>query len=427
MDTTGLPPASHFRPLHLKFLMGSLRSAWQSGILPPADLCPDRLRAIAEKDTGLTADTSDRAFFDSQLEILLPSLHEEARLTDFGRLVSHGSLLKVMKERLWFDAILAEHPEISRIELVPPVIVVGSMRSGTTRMQRLLASDPAFTALRLYEAQAPVPSPRSFTARAAGKADPRIGQVSRALKLLASINPAILEVHPTGPLEVDEELGLLDQSLSSAMIEAQRRVPSFARHCEATDQTPAYRRMRTLLQMRSWFTGEDPSRPYVLKTPQHMQDIAALHAVFPDSPLIFLHRDPVQLVASGASLAWNQMVIQSDHVDAHWVGREWLHKTRHRLDVVARTRERIPACLQIDLGFAEVGADWRGAIARVYAFLGRELTPAASAAMEDYVARAASEHGYARHRYRLEQFGLTPGEVREELAPWCLERETLAA
>jgi hypothetical protein len=204
-------------------------------------------------------------------------------------------------------------------------------------------------------------------------------------------------------------------------------VPSFARHCEATDQTPAYRRMRTLLQMRCWFTGEDPARPYVLKTPQHMQDIEALHAVFPDSPLIFLHRDPVQLVASGASLAWNQMVIQSDHVDPLWVGQEWLHKTRHRLEVVARARERIPAHLQFDLGFEEVGADWRDAIRRTYAFLGRELTPGALAAMEAYVARAAAEHGYSRHRYVLEQFGLSAGDVREALAPWCPERETLAA
>jgi Sulfotransferase family len=426
-DYQGLPPASHFRPLHLKFLMGSLRSAWSSGILPPADLCPDRLRALAEKDTGLSADTQGRAFFDSQLEQLLPALHHEARLTDFGRLVSHGSLLKVMKERLWFDALVAEHPEIDRIELAPPVIVVGSMRSGTTRMQRLLASDPAFTALRLFEAQAPVPSPRAFAARAMGRPDPRIPQVSRALKLLASINPAILDVHPTGPMEVDEELGLLDQSLSSAMIEAQRRVPSFARHCEAVDQTPAYQRLHRLLKLRTWFEGTDPLRPYVLKTPQHMQDIAALHAVFPNSPLIFLHRDPVQLVASGASLAWNQMVIQSDHVDPDWVGREWLHKTRHRLDVVARTRALIPAPLQFDLGFDEVGADWRGSVARVYRFLDRELTPGAAAAMESYVARAANEHGYARHRYRLEQFGLSAGEVQEELAPWCIERETLAA
>lgn len=427
MDNHGLPPASRFRPLHLKFMMRSLKSAWSSGLLPPADLCPDRLRHLAEKDTGLTRDTIGRDFFEDQLAALLPSLHHEARLTDFGRLVAHGSILKVMKERLWHQALLEAHPGISRIELAPPIVVVGSMRSGTTRMQRLLACDPAFNALPLWEAQCPVPGPRSFAARAAGRPDPRIAQVGRMVRLLASINPAILEVHPTGPCEVDEELGLLDQSLSSAMIEAQRRVPAFAAHCEATDQTPAYARLKALLQLNCWFSGRDPARPFVLKTPQHTQDLAALHAVFPDARLIFLHRDPLSLVASSASLAWNQMVIQSDEVDPHWVGREWLRKTELRLRTLDRVRPSIPASLQIDVGFEAMNADWLGAMARVYAFLGRELTPAIRARMAAYVARAAAEHGYQRHRYRLADFGLTAGEVGERLARWRVQAEPLAA
>lgn len=427
LPSSALPSATHFRPLHLKFLMRSLRSAWSSGILPPADLCPERLRNLARKETGLFDDTDGRDFFESQLAVLLPALHEEARLTDFGRLVAHGSILKVMKERLWFEALMADHPEIDRIELAPPVIVVGSMRSGTTRMQRLLACDPAFSALRLYEAQCPVPGPRSIAARASGRADPRITQVGRALRLLASINPAILNAHPTGPLEVDEELGLNEQSLSGALIEAQRRVPSFARHCEQVDQTPAYTRLHRLLKLRTWFEGSDPSRPYVLKTPQHLQDLAALHSTFPDAKLLFLHRDPVQLVASGASLAWNQMVIQSDDVDPHWIGQEWLHKTENRLNVATNVRRGIPARHQFDLGFEEVNRDWRFAIARVYRFLDRDLRPEAMAAMEAYVRRAAAEHGYSRHRYSLEQFGLCPGEVQERLAPFALERAMAAA
>ncbi len=417
MDNIGLPPASHFRPLHLKFLMGSLKSAWSSGLLPPADLCPHRLRHLAEKDTGLSRDTIDRDYFEAQLAILLPSLHHEAALSEFGQLVAHGSILKVMKDRLWFEALMEEFPEIARIELAPPIIVVGSMRSGTTRVQRLLAADPAHTALRLFEAQCPVPGPRSFAARQQGRPDPRIAHVARALKLLASINPAILEVHPTGPFEVDEELGLLEQSLSSAMIEAQRRVPSFARHCEATDQTPAYRRVAMLLRLACWFEGRDPAVPFILKTPQHMQDLEALARVFPDSPLIFLHRDPVALVASGASLAWNQMVIQSDRVDPHWVGREWLHKTAHRLEVVARVRPNLPRHLQFDLGYEEMNRDWRHAMARLYAFLGRDLDDRALHAMEAYVRRAEAEHGFRRHRYRLADFGLTEGQVRERLGP----------
>jgi hypothetical protein len=427
MDNSRLPPASHFRPLHLKFLMRSLRSAWSSGILPPADLCPERLRQIAERETGLVRDEDDREFFESQLAVLIPALHKEARLTDFGRLIAHGSILKVMKERLWFQALMDSHPEIDRIQLAPPIIVAGSMRSGTTRLQRLLASDPAFAALRLYEAQCPVPGPRSHAARAAGRPDPRIAQVGRALKLIASINPATLNVHPTGPMEVDEELGLNEQSLSGALIEAQRRVPSFARHCETVSQLPAYGRLHRLLKLRCWFEGDDPARPFVLKTPQHLQDLAAVHTTFPQAKLIFLHRDPVQLVASGASLAWNQMVIQSDHVDPAWVGREWLHKTAHRLEVTAAVRARIPASHQLDLSFEEMNRDWRHCIARVYRFLDRELTPAALQSMEAYVRRAAAEHGYSQHRYHLAQFGLSAEEVRERLSAHAVEHEAVAA
>lgn len=427
MDNSRLPPASHFRPLHLKFLMRSLRSAWASGILPPADLCPERMRTAAEKETGLWRDTQGRDFFEQQLAVLLPALNQEARLTDFGRLVAHGSILKVMKERLWFEALMTEHPEIDRIELAPPVIVVGSMRSGTTRLQRLLASDSAFTALRLYEAQCPVPTARALAARAAGRPDPRIAQVGRALKLLTSINPTTFHVHPTGPTEVDEELGLNEQSMSGALIEAQRRVPSFARHCERVDQTPAYTRLKRLLKLRCWFEGHDPTIPFVLKTPQHLQDLGALHATFPDAKLLFLHRNPVEVVASGASLAWNQMVIQSDHVDPDWIGREWLHKTEHRLRVTADVRETIPARYQFDLTFEDMNRDWRHCIARTYRFLGRDLTPRAIAAMEAYVERAAAEHGYNRHRYSLDQFGLCPNEVRERLDGLRVEREAIAA
>jgi len=424
MHAMSLPHHSQFRPIHLKFLMRSLQSAWAAGILPPADLCPERLRAMAEKETGLRDDThEDRAFFERQLAVLLPALHHEARMTSFGRLIAHGSLLKVMKERLWAEALFRAHPEIDRIELAPPIVVVGPMRSGTTRLQRLLACDPGFDALKLYEASCPVPWPRSFTARQ----DPRIAYVGRGLRLLTSINPTISEIHPTGPLEVDEELGLNEQSLSGALIEAQRRIPSFARHCETVDQGPAYARLKRLLKLRTWFADKDPARPYVLKTPQHMQDLAALMAAFPDAKLLFLHRDPVTVVASGASLAWNQMVIQSDHVDAHWVGREWLHKTGHRLDVTARVRTTIASEQQLDLGFEEMNRDWQGAIARVYRFLGRDLQLEAMAAMQDYVRRAASEHGYARHRYSLSDFGLSAGEVEEQLAPYCLEPATLAA
>lgn len=396
--------------------MAGLDQAWKRGVLPPPDLGPHTLRQQAEAATGLTADTIDRDFFEQQLQVLLNSLHHEAQLNAFGRLVAHGSILKVMKERLWFEDLLARHPDIDAIELAPPIIIAGSMRSGTTRLQRLLASDPAFNALKLYEAQSPVPSPDVVRARRAGRRDPRIWRTAAALRFIASINPAIMAAHPTGALWVDEELGLNEQSLSGAMIEAQRRVPGFARHCEAVSQLPAYTRLARLLKARCWLEGSNPDKPFVLKTPQHLQDMEAVMAVFPRAKWLFLHRDPIELVASGASLVWNQMVIQSDAVDPHWVGREWLHKTAHRLAVAARIRPSIPADSQLDLTYTAMNADWLGAVRQVYTFLGHELTPAAEAAMHQYVDVASRHHGFQQHRYHLRSFGLDELTVRACLA-----------
>ena len=42
-------------------------------------------------------------------------------------------------------------------------------------------------------------------------------------------------------------------------------------------------------------------------------------------------------------------------------------------------------------------------------------------------ALAAREHRHAQHRYRLEQFGLEAGDVRDELSRWTVDAEPLAA
>ncbi len=389
--------------------MRGLERLWDRGLQPPADLCWERIVTRAMRETGLS-DLGDTRFLDSQRDVLLPALRHEARLNTLGRVIAHGSLLKIVKERLWAEQLFRQHPEIAQEEIAPPLIIVGPMRSGTTRLQRLIASDPGFSAFRLYESTCPVPWPKCFTQ----VADPRISRTRFGLRILTWINPRNAEVHPTGPLEVDEELGLLEHSLHGALIEAQRAIPSFARHCETADMGPAYARMKQLMKLRQWFTGD--RRPLVLKTPQYMADLDQLLLQFPQARVVFTHRDPVSVVASSASLAWNQMVVQSDHVDPHWVGREWLWKTRHRMDRTAAVRPKIAPERQIDIGFEEVNANWPQAIQRIYSHFGLELSPSARAAMRAYVARAAREHPFAHHRYTLEDFGLTRAQVEATFA-----------
>lgn len=406
-----LPPATAYRPRLVRHANATLPKLWAARLLPPPDLQEETLDRQAARATGLS-DFGD-PWFRQPLRVLLPALRDEARLNPIGRIIAHGSLLKLLKERLWAQALFAKHPEIRARPVDRPVVIVGPMRSGTTRLHRLLASDPRFVHLRLYEAMCPVPWPSSFRRRR----DPRIAYTARGWRAINWINPANAAVHPTGPLEPDEELGLLENSVWGAQIEAQRRVPSYARWCEATDATPAYAHMADLLRLAGWFRGDDPVTPWVLKTPQHMQDLAALLRTFPDARLIFTHRDPVSVVGSAASLAWNQMVVQSDEVDPNWIGAEWLHKTEHRICTAQVVRERVSPGQQIDVTFDAMDRDWLDAMRRVYAFLDVDIAPAI-APMTAYMERAQREHRYQAHRYELADFGLNEGEVRARFADY---------
>lgn len=381
-----LPPLRSVRPLAYRVSSAVLTPLWRARALPPPDLQEETLDRMAIKSTGLS-DFGDDAFMRTALRVLLPALREEADLNAWGRLIAHGSLLKTLKERLWAEALFKEHPEILQRPVAAPIVVVGQMRSGTTRLQRLLARDTRFAALNLYELMCPVPWPSSFTRRI----DPRIGYTAAALRFLNWVNPANGAIHPTGATEVDEELGMLAASVAGAQLEAQWRVPSFAAWSEATDQTPAYAWMKRLLQLAGWFSGRDPSKPWVLKTPQHMQDLPALLTVFPDARLVFTHRDPRAVVPSGASLAWHQMIVQSDTVDARWVGAEWLRKAAHRDTVMRTTPLPAPA---LDLEYEDVSTDWRDAIRRVYAFLRLELSPAIMDSMSTVAHQRDTGHSY---------------------------------
>src|SRR5690606_21112019 len=129
--------------------------------------------------------------------------------------------------------------------------------------------------------------------------------------------------------------------------EAQWWVPSYGRWCEKQDATPAYLQMARLLRLIGWSQQASSLRPWILKTPQHMLDLPALLRVFPDARLIFTHRDPLAVIGSAASLAWNQTIIYSDRADAHRIGREWLRKTGLMIGRMREARDAIPAARRI--------------------------------------------------------------------------------
>jgi len=389
----------------------AIRAGRALGVVSPADLHKDAMLARAAEDAGL--DDFGDPWFERPLEVLLDAIHGEARLNAAGDWAARQQFHHVLRDRLLTQMWFKRHPEILARPIPHPVVIVGPMRSGTTRLHRLLAADRRFAHMRSFETISPVPRPDFEDVLAGRKADFRPKLAARIMKVARLANPRTLSIHPTGPYEPEEELGLLVASMWGMKHEAQWTVPSYGRWCEGEDATPAYRHLANLLRLIGWSQQESSLRPWILKTPQHMLDLPALLKVFPDARLIFSHRDPRQFVGSAASLAWNQTIIYSDHAEPHQVGHEWLRKSVLQVERMMKARQALPIERFIDVQYADMDRDWRGTMARIYQFLGLEMDPAVPG-MERYIRRSRALKRHP-HRYSLGEFGLSEGEVLEQM------------
>ncbi len=379
-----------------------LERAWAKGwaTRPPLDAAS--IVAAAERREKAMVDDGP---WRTRLELLCRSLREEAALNPVGRTAAYVQLVKLVRARIRAARLFAANPTIRQRSLVPPVAIVGQMRSGTTRIHRLLACDERFAVNRLFEQLDPVPYD--------GVVDLRVAAAFATATAMRLFNPALHAVHPSAPMAAEEDFGLHAFSIWGALFEGQWRVPGFARSCEAAAAPDVYPEFADLLRLAAWRRGLDPQKPWLLKAPQFAQDLDALLALFPDARLVVLRRPEEQLVASGASLVWNHSKLQSDSVTRAEIGAEWLRKTQLRAERMEAALERHPHVRRVKLDYADVSRDWRAAVGAIYDLISWELDAATERRMERFLARSKAHEG---HRYALEDFGLDRAAVEAAFA-----------
>jgi hypothetical protein len=319
-------------------------------------------------------------------------------------------MIRYLTNRLKIEDALKKHPEILNIKMEDPVFVIGLQRTGTTMMQRLLAADTGnFRFLASWEAISPAPL---SSEKPGGKKNPRVTMAMTASHALKYMAPDFFAIHPIEPLDPEEDCLLFDYDFWSTVPEAIMRVPLFSRWLEEQDHTEAYRYYKKILQYLYW---QNPHGRWILKTPQHMEHFDELFRVFPGARIVQTHRDPTRVVASFCSMVSHAYGVFSDQVDPEEIGRHWSRKAHKMVTHSMDIRNRIGAGSFIDIHYADIMADPVGVMRRVYEF----LTIPYAAENEDRVRRWVREnpqHKHGKHTYRLEDFGLSHGDIEKVFA-----------
>lgn len=375
------------------------------------ELTEEAVLAQATGELGLEDVGGDG--FRMPLRMLLASLRDEARLSAFGTINLHTQIVQLAKNRLLVQDLLTRHPEIRDLPIVAPIIVAGLPRTGTTHLHNLLAADPALRSLPYWESVEPVAPPTDGGDPAA--VDGRRARTQAAVEFVDAAMPHFKAMHEMTTDHVHEEIQLLAMEFSTMLFETQAPIPTYRDHYRSRDQTAHYEYLRTVLQVLTYLRGGER---WVLKSPQHLEQFAALRAVFPDATVVVTHRDPVAVVTSMLTMLAYTARLSTDRPDPRGIATYWVPRLDDLLQACRRDRDVLDPERTLDVRFDDFMADDLATVARVYELAGQPLDATARAAHRDYLA-GHQRNRYGLIRYDLEPFDVTEPELRARFAPYA--------
>jgi hypothetical protein len=388
--------AQHYNKQPIWF--NAINALWKSSypLGTKTKLDRDELIKTARKATGLQ--DLGKHFWEEPLDRMLHSLNEEARLHPVGRFITRQRLINLLAVRLRAEDLFKKYPEILEQDLYPVMLIIGLQRTGTTKLQRLLASDPDNRALLSWEAINPAPINGD---RFDGKKRIKIARTSeRALKI---ISPGFFAIHPVEHLAPEEDVLLLDVSFMSQTAEAITHVPTYAAWLEKTDQSLSYEYMVKLLKLLQW---QRPGKRWVLKTPHHLEHLHLVSKYFGDVQYIWTHRNVYESIPSFLSMVSYSRVMFSDSVDKHEVAGHWVKKNGLMLSNALAFHERNGHIKQFtDVDYYRLMEDTPGIIEKIYTDRGDRISPELQKIFLD-ANRKNPKGKYGNHSYSLEDFGI---------------------
>ena len=373
--------------------------------------CPldaDALHARAIADTGLDDFGPDD--YRERLDVYLAALHDIDGMHAPGIVNFFGQLSQWLKNRLLLTDLLTRHPEIHNVELLPPVVIAGLPRTGTTHLHNVLGAAPSFRTLPYWESFKPFPLPSEEGI----EPDPRAARMDIAVTVMNTLMPHFALMHEMTTEHVHEEIQVLANDYSTMFMETLAYVPRWESYYLAHDQTSTYEYLATQLKALQFLRG---GRRWLLKSPQHLEQLPVLDKVFPGVAVVCTHRDPVPVAISMvAMLAYTARTHRSP-VPVEEIAAGWIDRLELMLAALVGDRDVIPPDRSIDVSFDDFMADQLGVAEQVYGLVGEPMTDEVRAAMAEYLG------GHQRGRLgkvltSCEMFGLNEDDLRERFAPY---------
>lgn len=363
----------------------------------------DVLIAAAQKSTGLT-DFGDETL-PARVALVVDRLNS-AQLDETGSRAAALTIDGLLTSRLRFIADHARLP-LQAEPITAPLFATGEPRSGTTLLHALLAEDEDSRALRFWEVMYPSPPPGP-----AGVDDPRRAQADADWREILDRIPPWIVSHPYNDLlgaglpECERTWAFDFRATNpSAWWQVPLTIQNFSQ-----DHRAQYALHRMMLQH---IQHSRPPKRWVLKG-FHGRRLRVLFDTYPDARIVWVHRDPVQVLAS--------QIVAFGQINESLAGAlDW---TQYAKDTIEGSRANFHAYLTDPLvddprihhvRYRDFVADPVAAIGGFYDFAGLSLTAAAEKSMRDYLVTNRSDR-YGRFTYSTDVLPVPVQQLHDEFA-----------
>lgn len=370
-----------------------------------AQLTPEALTSAAARSAGLPARFP--AHVEEALERLCRSYRDDARLHWFGRMNQRNLQITGLASLLKLEDLFRRRPELERTPLVPPLIVVGLPRSGTTFLHRLLAAAGDAHPLSMYEHIHPVHE---------GRLDlRRLDVEARFMPWGWASQPYGMDtmhfVRPSLPDECNFGMRVTGRSM---IYWATAPTYGYLEWLLDQDLLETYRIYRKILLLHQ---ARHPGKRLTLKCPHHLAWLPALLSAIPEALIVQTHRDPVQCVPSECKLVLSTQAMATHRLD-------WRKTVEHNTLKITTFADRIVAFDKSEQAARVLHIDYRGVVKDPVATaehirdsFGLGFSDADRQHAVTFAAKNR-QHKRGKNHYSHAQFALDPVEIASRLAPY---------
>ena len=342
------------------------------------------------------------------LTILIDSYNSQARFSQEGAEGKHRYIMRFLKNRLRMQRDFLAHPEIRDIELKPSVIINAMPRTGSTKMQKVLAATGEFNWLPMWMAL----NPASLTGEPNEDVTPRIEDTNDFIDWFCSRSPDANAAHAMDAMEPEEDSYVMMHSLMSRTMSGYANASDYLEWFAGQDQSLQFMYVVDTLKYLVWQGLADASKPFVLKSAMSIGAENGLSKAHGAPHLIMTHRNPREFIASTCKLG---VVFQLPFSDEEGDFSMVVPGMGMIADLHLDFRKRHPEFGILDIDYRRLRDDAAAVVEEVLNFVGIKPGPQAIARVHQWEAgNPKNQHG--AFKYGLEDFGLDAEQVDEAFA-----------